>query len=327
MKIASKAKAFQYLIGATLFGLVGINAHAWTDKPVKIMVPAPPGGNIDVIARMLSDQLSADIGQPIIVDNRPGAGGGIAVQALRAAPADGQTIMVTASNVLTEIPHVLKANFDPLKDVKSVTALAVGNLVLVASPSVPANDFKSFLTYARSQPGKLSFASYSAGTVSHYAGMMLNHKVGLDMQHVPFAGSPPALTQVLSGQISVMFDGYVTSRPFINSGKLNAFGVASKKRLRQLPNVPTFIELGYPDIQFSNWLGVVVSSNMAPELVEKIHLAVSKVAANPKFRGRIFAAGFESADPMTVEQLNQSVKAEHERNGAIVKQFNIKLNQ
>ena len=327
MTMTTKAKAIQYLIGATLFGLIGINAHAWTDKPVKLVVPAPAGGTIDVIARMLSDQLSADIGQPIIVDNRPGAGGAIAVQALRSVPADGQTIMVTASNVLTEIPHVLKTNFDPLTDVKTVGLIAQSNMVLVASPTLPASDFKNFLTYARSQPGKLSFASYAAGTASHYAGMILNQKAGLDLQHVPFAGSPPALTQVIGGQIPVMFDGYVTSRPFLSSGKLNAFGVASKKRLSQLPNVPTFAELGYPDIKFSNWLGVVVSSNMAPEMVEKIHLAVNKVAVNPKFRGRIFAAGFEAAETMTLEQLAQSVKAEYERNGAIVKQFNIQLNQ
>jgi len=325
MTIATKA--CRYLIGATLFGLIGMNAHAWTDKPVKIMVPAPPGGTIDVIARILSEQLSADIGQPFIVDNRPGAGGAIAVQALRSAPADGQTIMVTSSNVLVEIPHVLKTNFDPLKDVKSVSAVAQGGIVLIASPTVPANDFKSFLTYARSQPGKLSFASYSAGTASHYAGMILNQKAGLDLQHVPFAGSAPALTQVLSGQIQVMFDGYVTSRPMINAGKLHAFGVASKTRLSQLPNVPTFNELGYPELNFSNWLGVVVSSNMAPEMVEKIHTAVNKVAVNPKFRGRIFAAGFEAAETMTVEQLAQLVKTEYDRNGAIVKQFNIQLNQ
>ena len=327
MTMTTKAHAFRCLIGATLFGLIGINAHAWTDKPVKMMVPAPAGGTIDVIARMFGDQLSADIGQPIIVDNRPGAGGGIAVQALRSAPADGQTIMVTASNVITEIPHVLKANFDPLKDVKPVGAIAQGTLVLVASPNLPVSDFKSFLTYARSQPGKLSFASYSAGTASHYAGMILNQKAGLDLQHVPFAGSPPALTQVISGQIPVMFDGYVTSRAMINSGKVQVLGVASKSRLSQLPNVPTFAELGYTDLNFTNWLGIVVSSNMAPEMVEKIRLAVNKVATNPKFRGRIFSAGFDAAETVTIDKFSQSIKAEYERNAAIVKQFNIQLNQ
>ncbi len=314
------------LLGAALLGLALPAAQAWTDKPVKMVVPAPPGGTMDVIARLLSEQLAADIGQPVIVDNRPGAGGGIGVQALRAAPADGQTIMITASNVLTEIPHVIKSGFAPLRDIRPVGVIARGHLVLVAAPNVPANNFKDFLAYARSRKGQLSFASYSAGTASHYAGMILNQRAGLDLQHVPFAGSPPALTQVMGGQIFVMFDGYVTSRAMISAGKLQVYGVAGKSRLSELPEVPTLTELGYPELNFSNWLGVVVSSAVPVETVEKIHKAVTKVAANPKFRGRMFAVGFEAAEDLNVEQLAQSVKTEFERNGAIVKQFNIQLN-
>jgi tripartite-type tricarboxylate transporter receptor subunit TctC len=302
-------------------------AMAWTDKPVKVLVPAPAGGNIDVIARLVADQLTADLGQPMVVDNRPGAGGAIAVQALRAAPADGQTVMVIASNVLTEIPHVLKSGFDPLKDVKPVGIVARGNLVMIAAPNVPAKDFKGFMAYAKKNPGSLSFASYSAGTISHYTGMILNQKAGLDLQHVPFQGSPPALAQVMGGQIPMMFDGYATSRNLIATGKVQAYAVAGKHRLSQLPEVPTLTELGYPDLDFSNWMGVIVSSSMPAELQEKIHKAVRNVALNPKFRGRMFATGFEGAEDWNIQQLAQSVKTEFERNAAIVKQFNIQLNQ
>ena len=301
-------------------------AMAWTDKPVKVLVPAPAGGNIDVIARLVADQLTADLGQPMVVDNRPGAGGAIAVQALRAAPADGQTVMVIASNVLTEIPHVLKGGFDPLKDVKPVGIVARGNLVMIAAPNVPAKDFKGFMAYAKKNPGSLGFASYSAGTISHYAGMILNQKAGLDLQHVPFQGSPPALAQVMGGQIPMMFDGYATSRNLIATGKVQAYAVAGKHRLSQLPEVPTLTELGYPDLDFSNWMGVIVSSSMPAELQEKIHKAVRNVALNPKFRGRMFASGFEGAEDWSVQQLTQSVKTEFDRNAAIVKQFNIQLN-
>ncbi|MBM3386190.1 MAG: tripartite tricarboxylate transporter substrate binding protein [Betaproteobacteria bacterium] len=314
-------------ITALLSALLMPAAMAWTDKPVKLLVPAPAGGTIDVIGRMLADQLAQDIGQPMVVDNRPGAGGGIAVQALRAAPADGQTVMVVASNVLAEIPHVIKTGFDPLKDVRAVGIVARANLVMVAAPNVPAKDFKGFVAYAKKNPGTLSFASYSAGTISHYSGMILNHKLGLDLQHVPFAGSPPALAQVMGNQIPIMFDGFATSRAQIAAGKLQVYGVAGAKRLSQLPDVPTLTELGYPELNFSNWLGVVVSANVSPELQEKIHLAVRNVANNPKFRERMFAAGFEGAEDWTIQQLTQSVKADFERNGAIVKQFNIQLNQ
>jgi tripartite-type tricarboxylate transporter receptor subunit TctC len=301
-------------------------AMAWTDKPVKLLVPAPAGGNIDVIARLLADQLASDIGQPMVVDNRPGAGGAIAVQALRAAPADGQTVLVTASNVLTEIPHVLKSGFDPNKDVRTVGIVARGILVMIAAPNAPAKDFKGFVAYAKKNPGSLSFASYSAGTISHYAGMILNQKAGLDLQHVPFQGAPPALAQVMGGQIPVMFDGYATSRNLIATGKVQAYAVAAKNRLSQLPDVPTLTELGYPELDFSNWMGVVVSSAMAPELQEKIHKAVRQVALNPKFRGRMYAVGFESAEDWSIQQLTQSVRTDFDRNAAIVKQFNIQLN-
>jgi tripartite-type tricarboxylate transporter receptor subunit TctC len=328
MPLHTSTRQFGRKILITLAGVFAMSAAmAWTDKPVKVLVPAPAGGNIDVIARLVADQLTADLGQPMVVDNRPGAGGAIAVQALRAAPADGQTVMVIASNVLTEIPHVLKGGFDPLKDVKPVGIVARGNLVMIAAPNVPAKDFKGFMAYAKKNPGSLGFASYSAGTISHYAGMILNQKAGLDLQHVPFQGSPPALAQVMGGQIPMMFDGYATSRNLIATGKVQAYAVAGKHRLSQLPEVPTLTELGYPDLDFSNWMGVIVSSSMPAELQEKIHKAVRNVALNPKFRGRMFATGFEGAEDWNIQQLTQATKTEFESNAAIVKQFNIQLNQ
>lgn len=300
-------------------------ALAWTDKPVRMVVPAPAGGTMDVVARILAEQLGADIGQPIVVDNKPGAGGGIGVQAMNAAAADGNTIMLTASNVLTEIPHVLKSGFDPLKDVRPVTAIARSYLVLVASPSVPAKDTKALVAWVKSNPGKVSFASYSAGSVSHYAGMILNQKEGLDMQHIPFAGSPPALQQVMGGQIPVMFDGMATSKPLAAAGRVQVYGVASKTRTAHMPNVPTMAEQGYPEMDYSNWIGVIVSANVPAPIVEKINAAVVKAASAPKIRDRLVAAGFDIEPPASAAQLAASVKAEHERNAAIVKQFNITL--
>ena len=302
-------------------------AFGWTDKPVKILVPAPAGGTMDVVARILAEQLSVDIGQPVIVDNKHGAGGAIAVQALMAAPPDGQTIMVTASNILTEIPHVMKTAFDPLKDVRPVATVARAGMVLVAAPSLPAQDVKGLVAYVKANPGKLSFASYSAGTSSHYAGMIFNQKAGLDLQHVPFAGSPPALTQVMGGQIALMFDGIATSMPQIKGGKLKAFAVAAKTRSAHLPQVPTMAELGYPDIDFSNWVGTAVASGVPADIVDKINAATLKAASSPKVRDRLVAAGFEPNTSMTSAQLAQSVKADYERNATIVKAFNIKLDQ
>ncbi len=300
-------------------------AMAWTDKPVKMVVPAPAGGTMDVVARIVAEQLSADIGQPVIVDNKPGAGGAIGIQAMNAAPADGNTIMMTASNVLAEIPHVMKTGFDPLKDVKPVTAIARSYLVLIAAPAVPAKDTKALVAWVKANPGKVSFASYSAGTVSHYAGMILNQKSGLDMQHVPFAGSPPALQQVMAGQIPVMFDGMATTKPLAAGGKVQVLGIASKARSPQMPQVPTMAEQGYPEMDYSNWVGVIVSAGVPAETMDKINAAVVKASSVAKVRDRLVAAGFDMEPLTPPAQLATSVKAEFDRNAAIVKQFNITL--
>ena len=303
-------------------------AQAWTHKPVKMIVPAPPGGTMDVAARILAESISTEIGQPVIVENKPGAGGAIAVQALNSAPADGQTIMVTASNILTEIPLVMKTSFDPIKDVKPVTMVARASMVLVAEQTVPTNDIKALVAYLKTNKGgKGSFASYGAGTSSQYAGMIFAKKAGLDLQHVAFPGSPPALQQLMGGHVDIMFDGIVTSMPQIKGGKLKAFGVASKTRSVHLPDVPTMAELGFAEIDFSNWVGTVVSAKMPDDIVAKINIATVKAAMSPKVRDRLVAAGFEPTVSVSPEQLAQMVKADYERNAAIVKAFNIQLNQ
>ncbi len=306
--------------------LLCANAMAWTNKPIRMLVPAPAGGTMDIVARVLADQLSTDIGQPVIVDNKPGAGGAIAVQAMTSAASDGQTIMVTASNVLTEIPHVMKTNFDPLKDIKPVATVASASMVLVGAPDLPAKTVKDLIAFAKSKQGSLSFASYSAGTSSHYAGMILKQKAGLDLQHVPFAGSPPALAQVMGGQIPIMFDGMATSLPLVKAGKLQIYGVASKTRSAHLPQVPTLAEEGLKDMEFGNWIGVVVSSSVSPEVTDKINAAILKAAEAPKLKNRLIAAGFEANQAQSAKQLADAVQVEFDRNAQIVKNFNIKLN-
>lgn len=298
-------------------------AMAWTNKPVRVLIPAPAGGTMDVLARVLSEALTAELGQPVVVDNKPGAGGSIAINTMLAAPADGQTILVSTTNVLTEIPHVMKTSFDPIKDVKPVAAVARSTLVLVGSTSLPPKDLPSLVSYAKAHSGQLSFASYSAGTVAHYAGLIMNQKAGMDLQHVPFAGSPPALTQVMGGQIAVMYDGMVTSLPMIKAGKLQAYALAAKQRSPLLPQVPTFAELGYPDIDFNNWAGVFVSSRVPSDVVQKIQAAVYKAASTSKVQDRILGLGFETVPAQTLAQLGQALRAEYDRNAAIVKANNI----
>ncbi|PLQ00770.1 Bug family tripartite tricarboxylate transporter substrate binding protein [Cupriavidus pauculus] len=299
-------------------------AMAWTSKPVRVLVPAPAGGTMDVMARVLAEQLAADLGQSVVVDNKPGGGGAIAINTMLAAPADGQTIMVTATNVLTEVPQVQKTPYDTMKDVRPLAAVGRSRMVLVGAPNLPAKDLKSLIAYAKANPGKLSFASYSAGTASHYAGAIMNQEAGMDLQHVPFAGSGPALAQVMGGQIPLMYDGMVTSLPMIRAGKLQPYAVASRTRSPLLPQVPTFAEQGYPDIDFSNWVGVIASAQMPADVAQKIQSAVYKAAANPKVRERLETLGYEPMPVQSLQDLNQSLHAEYDRNAGIVKTFNIK---
>ena len=315
---------------ATLLATAGIamtaNSWAWTDKPVKLIVPAPAGGSADVVARLLAQQLSADIKQPVIVENRAGAGGAIAIQALLQAPADGQTLMVTANNVLAEIPHVMKTPYDPLKDVKPVATFARSGLVLVSAPMPGVDDLKGLLGLLKSRQGKASFASYSAGTSSHYAGLILNEKTGLDLQHVPFPGSSPALTQVMGGQIEVMFDGIATSLPFIKAGKLKVYGFTGKRRSPYLPDVPTMTELGYPDIQFMGWLGVIASQSPAQRPQHQDQRGRAQGGQHGRIQGAPAghrAGAGHQLQQCAVERRTQEVS---DRNAAVVKQFNVKLN-
>lgn len=310
---------------ALALGLAG-SAWAWTNRPVRFIVPAPAGGTMDIVARLLADQVGADIGQPVIVDNKPGAGGAIAVAALKSSPADGQTLLVTASNVLTEIPLVMKTNFDPLVDLKPVAAVASATMVLVGAPNLPAHNVKELVTYLRANKGSMSFASYSAGTSSHFAGIILSEKAALDLQHVPFPGSPPALAQVMGNQIPLMFDGMATSLPLIKASKVKVFAVASTQRSMHLPNVPTMAEEGYPDIVASNWVGVVAASAMSREMVDKISEEIARASSAPRVKDRLVSAGFEPAAPLTPAKLADAVRADYQRNAAIVQRYRINLN-
>ena len=214
---------------------IAIAGTAWSRQPLRLIVPAPPGGTMDIVARVVGQQLASETGQAVVIDNRPGAGGLLGMQTLLQAPADGQTLLVGASNLLAEIPHVIKMPFDPLKDLVPLASLARSGVVLVAGASQPAQDMQELLAQLKARKGQTSFASYSPGTVSHYAGLILSDKAGLDLQHVGYAGSPPAVQALLGGQVDVMFDGMLTSVPLIRAGKLRAYAFSGPRRSRHLP--------------------------------------------------------------------------------------------
>lgn len=309
---------------ATVFAgwALASGAWAWGDRPVKLIVPAPAGGTADIIARVVGQQLSIDIGQPVVVENKPGAGGAIGLQAMLQAAPDGNTLAVIPSNVLTEIPHVMKPPYDPLKDILPVASVVRSGVVLVTAASNPSRDFSSLLQYLKKRKG--SYASYSAGTASHYAGLILSDKAGLDMQHIGYPGSPPGLQALLGGQVDFMFDGMLTSVPQIKAGKLRAYAFSGKQRSRNLPDVPTMVELGYPDIQIMGWIGLVGPAKLPADVLAKIHAAVKKAASEPSVQKRLSDLGVEPDVSVDTPALQREDQETSEHNAGIVKKYGIK---
>lgn len=300
-------------------------AQAWPERTVKIIVPAPPGGNMDVPARVFANFLSKEIGQTVIVENKAGAGGSIGVQAMLNAPADGSTILYTSSNVLTEIPHAMKPPYDPMKDVRPVAALSKYRYVLVVPQDYPANDLAGMARLLKSAPDKGSFASPSPGTVAQFGGEILNRKLGVNMQHVPYYGTPPALNALMSKQVTLLLDSVVTSGPLLQGGKLKALAIAGAERYAGMPKVPTFAEQGYPEFSdFSGWQGIAVSPKVPAPIVEKLYAATRRVAGLAQFHEQISRMGFEPVVPDSPQQFAQRLQLDYDHFGELNRTFVLK---
>lgn len=317
-------RALLRLMFVALVGSPSLAAHAWPERLVRLVVPAPPGGSFDALARQLAERMGKEIGQPVIVEYKPGAGGSIAVQYVLAAPADGHTLLVTGSNVLTETPHVIRSPYDPMQDLVPLAALGAIRTVLVAAPTLPATDMASLSRHLQATPGTLSFASSSPGTMSHYMGEMLNQRLGTDLQHVPFAGAPPALVAVMGQQVTLYLDNVVTSTPLIKAGKLKALGIAGTSRFALLPDVPTFREQGFAEFSnFVNRMLLVSGAKLPAATQERIEAVARRIAASPAFQARVVEQGFEAAGPIPREELQQELQAAHTWAGGFAKKLKL----
>ena len=310
------------------FCALGLSAHAQpvSDRPIKIVVGAPAGGTADIIARLVGNAMSTGLGQPVVVDNKPGAGGAIAMDAMLSAPKDGHTYLLSVNALVTELPYSIKPKYDPFKDLKPLVELAGGGLVLVGNASLPPKDLKEMIAYVKANPGKINFASYTPGTLSHVLGLQLNQLAGLDMNHVGYKGSPPALQDVMGGSVQFMFDGLATSVPNIKGGKLRAFAVTGPQRSHVLPDVPTMAELGFKDMTRTAWLGLWAVPGHPDAALKRIREEALKALAMPAVRDRLMAVGLNvnTQNPPTPEQMAQSLKDDYESVGAMLRAVNYK---
>jgi tripartite-type tricarboxylate transporter receptor subunit TctC len=285
-------------LASTVLALgVGAGAHAqngpWPTKPVSLVVGTPPGGATDIYARSLAQQLGKITGGTFLVDNRAGANGNISAEYVQRAPADGSTLWIGTQAMMAINPSAYPslrwkpAAFKPI--VKGVEA----PLVLVTNTSVPAKNFADLIKWAKDKSHHAAYASYSPGTPSHFLGFQLNEKFGLDLVHVPYKGSAPQINDILSGQVPMGFTQLQTALPHIEAGKLNAIVVTGNQRWRALPNVPTFAELGHPDLSTAIWFGLLASTSTPPAIMAAIESAAIKAQSDPDFRSRMEAQGFD----------------------------------
>ena len=311
---------------ALAFACPPLQAQPLSERPIRIIVGAPAGGTADILARLVGDGLSKGLGQPVIVDNKPGALGVIAMDSFLSSPRDGHTYLMSVNGLFSEVPHSLKPKYDPLKDVKPLVEVAGSGLVLVGNAALAPRNMAEMVAYVKAHPGKVNFASYTPGTLSHVLGLQLNKAAGLDMLHIGYKGSPPALQDIMGGQVQFMFDGQATSIPHIKAGKLRAFAVSSPERSPALPDVPTLAELGYKEMTKSAWLALWTLPDAPAAAQQRVREETLKALATPAIRDRLLGLGLNvnTTRPPTPEEMSRSLAADYLSIGEALKAVNYK---
>jgi tripartite-type tricarboxylate transporter receptor subunit TctC len=285
---------------AVLGAMLSVALHtpadaAYPDKPVRLVVPFPAGGATDFMARSLAQKLGERLGQTVVVDNRGGAGGGVGAEAVATSPPDGYTLLFSTMGVLAINPSLYKSlRYDPVKSFVPVSLTHATANMLVVHPSVPAKNVQELIAYAKANPGKLTFGSAGNGTSSHLAGELFKSMAGIDITHVPYKGTGPALTDLLTGRISMMIDTVSVHVENVNAGKVRALGVTGTKRVPSMPSVPTIAESGLPGYDVSIWLGVLAPAGTPADIVDRLNAEIGKVMSDPEMKAQLAKAGIEA---------------------------------
>jgi tripartite-type tricarboxylate transporter receptor subunit TctC len=301
--------------------LAGAFAQDYPNRPVRLIVPFPPGGSNDVVGRLVAMQLSTQLGQQVFVDNRGGAGGVIGTEACATAAPDGYTLcIVSIAHAVNPALH--KLNFDPIKSFTPISIFATGPNVLAINPTLPVNSVKELVALAKQKPGELNYASAGVGSFQHLGGELFKLTAGVNIVHVPYKGGGPAMQDVISGHVKIMFSSLIQTTPFIKSGQLKALGTGGAKRTSVLPDVPTISEAGVPGYVADNWWGLAAPAGLPGPLIEKLY-AASQAAL--KSHELLAAFEREGAAPvtMTTAEFGEYIKGEIAKWGQVVKEGNI----
>jgi len=305
------------------------NVHAqapYPNHPVRIVVPFPAGGTTDILARATAQKLTETLGQPFVVENRPGAAGNIGAEIVAKSPPDGYTMLMgTVGTHAINASLYEKMPYDHVKDFVPVVLVAGVPNVLVVHPSVPAKSVQELIAYAKANPGKLNFASSGSGTSIHLSGELFKTMTGVSMQHVPYKGSAPALADLTGGQVQLMFDNLPSALPLIKAGKLRALAVTSLARASALPDVPTVAESGLPGFEASSWFGLLAPAGTPKDVITKVNAEVAKWLATPEAKEKLASQGAIVASGLTPDDFTRHIASETTKWQKVVKDSGAKV--
>ena len=300
------------LVAIFIAFVVEAQAQAWPTRPVRIVVPSPPAGGTDIVARVMAEHFSKAFKQQFFVENRPGAGNMIGIESVARAAPDGYTYLMTASTLSLNSVLYKKVSYDPIKDFAPITLAATAPNVLIVNPSVPAKTLNEFIALAKREPGKLTYGTPGIGTSPHMCMELFKSMAGVDLQHIPYRGTVPALTDVMSGQINAMFSTVLSAKPQIEAGKVRALGVSTAKRAGTMPDIPSVAEAGVPGYEAVQWYGFLAPVGTPEPILKQIHAEAMKALNATEMREKLAHDGADPA-PTTPEAFAAHIKAELEK--------------
>ena len=329
---ASPALALRHRLGMAVMVMtasLALPAQAqqaadWPSKPIRLIVTGPAGGTADILARLLAEGLQQDLKQPVIVESKAGASGALGIHELKASGKSGYTFLVIQDGALSEAPLAQKVSYDPFKDLTPLAQLTRTGLVMVANKDLPFQNLPEFISYAQKQPDGVPFASYATGFKAHTSGMQLGQLAKINMRHVGYKGSPPALVDLMGGHIPVMFDGVTTSLPLIRSGKIKALATIYPTRLQALPDVPTFKELGYPQLSKPGWFALWSHPQTPAAIQQKMRDAALAHFSKEAVLKQTASIGMEPGLPVTTAEMLADLKDASQKQAALLKSIGYK---
>jgi len=319
------SRVLRILLLALVVAAADARAQSWPTRPVRILVGFAPGGSTDIVARLIAQEMSKTIGQQVVVDNRPGAGSAIAAELTAKAPPDGHTLFACTTGVFAIMPFLYaKLGYNYEKDLAPITQTGSLPYIIVLHPSLPARNVKEFIALAKSRPGQINFASSGIGTASHLSAEYFKHAAKLDLVHVPYKGTGNAMSDLIAGQVVLMFDQPVSSLPMVQAGKLRVLGITSLTRFPTLKDIPTVAEQGLPGFEAISWSGICAPGGTPKAIQDRVQTEVARVLKLPDIRDRLFRDGIEPVGS-TPEEFLAHTRREAQKWGKVVKDANVKV--